>query len=232
MHGLSVKSRTQGVWDWEVAASLYDYQARHLRAPCRRRCPTRHGRRGHASSTARHRLEHAGVQGHLAAAAAKCRARGITSWTFGLQRDSYTLRTVDFPPATGSTVPRVRPQPGLQWRHRCWACGRRTAGSLRPKLEGCAGRPVRALERPPAALRPDVGNATTTVSHASRNETFVSPKAAVAYQGRPRVLKASTGPRRAHAHGVGAVPGRHQRQRHAHQQRPEPASPKNPGPPS
>jgi iron complex outermembrane receptor protein len=26
MHGLSVKSHTQGTWDWEVAASLYDYQ--------------------------------------------------------------------------------------------------------------------------------------------------------------------------------------------------------------
>ena len=25
MHGLSIKSHTQGAWDWEVAASLYDY---------------------------------------------------------------------------------------------------------------------------------------------------------------------------------------------------------------
>ncbi|MDQ7958807.1 MAG: TonB-dependent receptor [Pseudomonadota bacterium] len=33
MHGLSVKSRTQGVFDWEVAASLYDYRRDQQRAP-------------------------------------------------------------------------------------------------------------------------------------------------------------------------------------------------------
>ncbi|RYF29820.1 MAG: TonB-dependent receptor, partial [Comamonadaceae bacterium] len=33
MHGLSVKSNTQGVFDWEVAASLYDYSKDQQRAP-------------------------------------------------------------------------------------------------------------------------------------------------------------------------------------------------------
>ncbi|VTY32386.1 putative TonB-dependent receptor BfrD [Xylophilus ampelinus] len=33
MHGLSVKSRTNGVFDWEVAASLYDYRKDQQRAP-------------------------------------------------------------------------------------------------------------------------------------------------------------------------------------------------------
>lgn len=32
MHGLSVKSNTKGVFDWEVAASLYDYRKDELRA--------------------------------------------------------------------------------------------------------------------------------------------------------------------------------------------------------
>ncbi len=31
MHGLSVKSHTRGEWDWEVAASLYDYDKDHKR---------------------------------------------------------------------------------------------------------------------------------------------------------------------------------------------------------
>jgi iron complex outermembrane receptor protein len=33
MHGLSVKSRTNGVFDWEVAASLYDFHKDRQRAP-------------------------------------------------------------------------------------------------------------------------------------------------------------------------------------------------------
>ena len=33
MHGLSVKSRTNGVFDWEVAASLYDFRKDQQRAP-------------------------------------------------------------------------------------------------------------------------------------------------------------------------------------------------------
>lgn len=33
MHGLSVKSRTNGVFDWEVAASLYDFHKDQQRAP-------------------------------------------------------------------------------------------------------------------------------------------------------------------------------------------------------
>ena len=32
MHGLSVKSNTQGVWDWEVSGSLYDYRKEQLRS--------------------------------------------------------------------------------------------------------------------------------------------------------------------------------------------------------
>ena len=31
MHGLSLKSNTQGAWDWEAAASLYDYDKDQLR---------------------------------------------------------------------------------------------------------------------------------------------------------------------------------------------------------
>lgn len=32
MHGLSLKSNTKGVWDWELAASLYDYGKDQSRA--------------------------------------------------------------------------------------------------------------------------------------------------------------------------------------------------------
>ena len=33
MHGFSLKSRTQGTWDWELAASLYDYTKDRQRVP-------------------------------------------------------------------------------------------------------------------------------------------------------------------------------------------------------
>ena len=47
-----------------------------------------------------------------------------------------------------------------------------------------------------SASNGQTGNATTTVSHAERNETYISPKAALAYQVNDRwVLKASTGRR-------------------------------------
>ena len=31
-HGLNVKSNTRGTWDWEAAASLYDYRKDEVRA--------------------------------------------------------------------------------------------------------------------------------------------------------------------------------------------------------
>ncbi len=61
IHGLVVKSNTRGDWDFEVAASLYDY-ARDIVA--RRRCRTAgNARRRPDHRPARHRLEHARREG-------------------------------------------------------------------------------------------------------------------------------------------------------------------------
>ena len=67
MHGLSVKSQNRGAWDWEVAASLYDYAKDQQRAPAVA-LPLAGPAAPAPAGPGRHRLEHPGGQGHLAPA--------------------------------------------------------------------------------------------------------------------------------------------------------------------
>lgn len=90
MHGLSVKSHTQGVWDWEVAASLYDYD-RDLKRQNAAANPLPAAATGGAGTIA----DGSGTGWYTLALKGTWRPQGIKGEhiaDFGVQQDSYKLR--------------------------------------------------------------------------------------------------------------------------------------------
>jgi len=109
---------------------------------------------------------------------------------FGLQRDSYQLRTVENTTTNwinGAAGARNQAFNGDTQLLGLWA---QDTWKIAPKWKAVLGARAERW----SASNGQTGNATTTVGHPERNETYVSPKAAVAYQANDLwVLKASTG---------------------------------------
>ncbi|MES3014100.1 MAG: TonB-dependent receptor [Pseudomonadota bacterium] len=190
MHGLAVKSHTQGVWDWEVDASLYDYRKDDKRQNA-------------AANTLPDAL--AGGAGTLAdgsgtgwnnlAAKGTWRPDGLAGEhivDFGLQQDSYKLQYLTSNVAgnwladgAGALASKVTGKTQLRsvYAQDAW----RFAENWKTVL-GLRAEDWRADEGSTAF------SATSTLNYPSRNEGYVSPKAALSYQAAPDlVLKASTG---------------------------------------
>lgn len=193
MHGFSLKSRTQGVFDWEASASLYDY----------RRDQKRQNAAGNPLPAAA-----AGGAGTLADGAG-------TGWTnlawrgtwrpdgpkgphivdFGVQQDRYELayRTSAVAgdwrgAAPGALVSDVGGRTLLRsvWAQDAWAFAPRWKAVLGARLEHWTAES--GLTAIPGAAPP------VNTAWPARSETHASPKAAVSWQWRPdTVLKASLG---------------------------------------
>src|SRR3989344_1595297 len=186
MHGLSVKSHTKGVFDWEVAASLYDYQTDTLRAATVALPAALNGGAGRI-------VNNKGTGWNTLAAKGTWRPDGVQGAhivDFGLQRDSYQLRTVENATTNwinGAAGARTQAFNGDTQLLGLWA---QDTWKIAPKWKAVLGARAERW----SASNGQTGNATTTVGHPERNETYVSPKAAVAYQANDLwVLKASTG---------------------------------------
>ena len=190
MHGLTVKSHAQGVWDWEVDASLYDY----------RRDDKRQNAAGNALPNAL-----AGGAGTLAdgsgtgwnnlAAKGTWRPGGIYGEhivDFGVQQDSYKLRYLTsniagnwLADGAGSLANKVAGETRLRslYVQDAW----RFAEKWKTVL-GLRAEDWRASDGSTSF------STTSALSYPSRNERFFSPKAALSFQAAPDlVLKASTG---------------------------------------
>ena len=190
MHGLSVKSRTQGVFDWEAAVSRYDYHRDH--------------KRQNAASNPPPAAESGGA-GTLADG-------GGTGWTtlslrgtwrpdgmqgphivdFGVQQDRYELAYLTSniagdwrrdPPGSVASNVGGRTQLRSVWAQDAWAFAPRWKTVLGARVEhwnADSGFTV---------ITPSVNTAWP-----GRSDTNVSPKAAVSWQWQPdTVLKASLG---------------------------------------
>ena len=203
MHGLSVKSNTRGVWDWEVAASMVDYSTDQAR-----------------QSAINSALNLAGTMttGALANAATLTDQKG-TGWTtlaakgiwrpdggahvadFGVQQDSYQLHiyktnlstsdnwfTSSAVSGTAGLNADVGGQSKLQsiYGQDAWAFATDWKTVLGVRLENWSASDGYA--------RSVVSGIVKTDSFVSRNEVFASPKAALAYQwSQDTVLKGSVG---------------------------------------
>jgi iron complex outermembrane recepter protein len=197
MHGLSLKRNTQGEWDWEVAASLYDYGTDLQRATTlssvasTTASPTTTSLSGGAGSltnqngTAWTTLATKGIwrpQG----------VRGAHIVDFGFQQDNYQLRILKssiagnwLTDAPGTTMSDVGGKTQLQsvYGQDTWRFAPKWTTVLGVRVENwsATGGYTRLLGSTPA-------------DYDSRNETYVSPKGALAYQwAGDTVIKASVG---------------------------------------
>lgn len=197
MHGLSVKSHTQGEWDWEVAASLYDYGKDLQRATTL----------SDAASTTANPVSTSlnggpgsitnmnGTRWTTLATKGTWRPQGVGGAhivDFGFQQDNYQLRILKSSIASnwltddpGSTISDVGGKTELQsiYGQDTWRLAPKWKTVLGARVENwtASGGYTRLL-------------GSTPVDDDSRHETFVSPKGALAYQwSGDTVLKGSVG---------------------------------------
>jgi iron complex outermembrane receptor protein len=186
MHGLSVKTNTKGVFDWEVTASLYDYDKDTLRAATV-------ALPGALSGGAGRIVDQGGTGWNTFAAKGVWRPQGADGRhivEFGYQREAYKLSSVE-----NATSDWIRGAAGARnqafsgktdmnslYGQDVWKFAPRWKTVLGLRLENWHAHDGRT------------SNASTTVLHGERDETTISPKAALAYQVTPDwVVKASLG---------------------------------------
>lgn len=193
IHGLSVKSNTKGVFDWEVAASLYDYNKDDKRQNgAGNTLPAADtggaGTIADGSGTGWNTLALKGIWRPAG-------ARGAHTVDFGFQQDSYTLsyRTSNIASnwitdAPGALASNVGGKTRLQslYAQDAWAFAPRWKTVLGGRAEWWTAS--NGYTQIPGAA-PAINTLWPT-----RRESFFSPKAALSWQALPdTVLKASTG---------------------------------------
>jgi iron complex outermembrane recepter protein len=190
MHGVSVKSNTQGVWDWEVAGSLYDYRKEQLRSAGTPQPGALDGGPGTLQ-------DQNGTGWNTLALKGIWRPGGVSGAhiaDFGYQHDSYKLRilrsniawnwTSDGPSTLANDV-------GGKTRLR--SVYAQDTWRLAPLWKTVLGARVENWNASSGFTTFAPGN-PANASYASRSENHVSPKAALSYQwASDAVFKASTG---------------------------------------
>ncbi|QNM97416.1 TonB-dependent receptor [Chitinimonas koreensis] len=186
MHGLSVKSHSQGLWDWEVAASAYDYRRDQVRTPTVTLPAAESGGEGQLTD-----MDGTGWRTLALKGSWRPRGEGGSHLVdLGLQSERYALRTRVSKTADwlhGAAGARISAFTGNTRLDSLYAQDTwRFADDWRTTLGG-------RLERW-QAYGGSLSNANTTKPFGERSETFFSPKAALAYQMAPDwTLKASLG---------------------------------------
>jgi len=190
MHGLSVKSNTRGVFDWEVAASIYDYQKDQIRAATTAQPASLNGGAGTLQ-------DQDGTGWNNLALKGIWRPEGLQGAhivDFGYQQDSYRLRILKsntvgnwINSGAGTLVSDVGGRTQLRsiYAQEAW--------TFAPQWKTVLGARIENWNASSGFTVFGAGNAANTM-YAARSETFVSPKAALSYQlTADTTLKASTG---------------------------------------
>ncbi|MGJ7510454.1 TonB-dependent receptor [Variovorax sp. GT1P44] len=188
MHGLSVKSNTQGEWDWEVAASLYDYATDQQRQPT---IPLPLAAIGGAGT-----LQNQGGSTGWNTLAAKGTWRppgigGAHIVDFGVGRDAYKLGILktnvfgswlDGPPTTLVSNVGGDSETVSAWVQDAW--------SFAPRWKAVLGLRYEDWQADNGFTQV----ATSAIAYPPRSQSDKSPKAALAYQlTDDTVLKGSVG---------------------------------------
>jgi iron complex outermembrane receptor protein len=186
MHGLTVKSSTRGSFDWELAASLYDYDRDILRAPTIALPAAASGGAGRI-------VDQSGTGWHTFAAKGVWRPQGAAGAhvaEFGWQREAYKLRSIEnatdnwIDGAPGARTQAFRGRTGID------ALYAQDTWKFAPRWKTVLGLRAERWE----ARDGETSNASTTVKHGRRRENHFSPKAALAFQASEDwLLKASLG---------------------------------------
>jgi iron complex outermembrane recepter protein len=193
MHGLSLKSHTQGTWDWELSASLYDYAKDQKRQTSGTNTPP-----GAESGGPGTIADGNGTGWNTLAARGTWRPQGTQGphiVDFGAQQDSYGLDFVTSniagnwrADAPGALVSDVGGRTRLRslWGQDAWR--------FAPAWKAVLG--LRAEDWTAYEGRTRIPSVTPVVNTdwPARSENHLSPKAAVSWQWQPdTVLKASLG---------------------------------------
>ncbi|MFA9218885.1 MAG: TonB-dependent receptor, partial [Sphingomonadaceae bacterium] len=186
MHGWSLKSNTKGVFDWELAASLYDYKKDELRAPTIALPAAAAGGAGRI-------VNQAGTGWNTFASKGVWRPEGLNGAhivEFGYQREAYKLATQEN--ASSNWIDGV-------------AAGRNSAFSGKTEINSLYAQDAWKFApgwKTVLGLRLEhwqahdglTSNPASSVRHSERSESFASPKVALAWQASEQwVLKASLG---------------------------------------
>ena len=190
MHGLSVKSNTQGVFDWEVAASMYNYSKDQNRASRTAQPASLAGGAGTLTDQSGTGWNNLAVKGTWRPDGVK----GENIVDFGFQQDSYKLRILrsnmtgnyltDGPGTVANDVSGNAQLRGV-YAQDSW--------TFSPKWRTVLGARLESWTASNGSTNFGAGNAANT-TYASRTLNAVSPKAALSYQWAvDTVLKASVG---------------------------------------
>ncbi|NRT55700.1 TonB-dependent receptor [Sphaerotilus uruguayifluvii] len=175
MHGLSVKSRTRGVFDWEVAVSLYDYRKDLQRTPTVARPAADLGGAGRLTDLGGTGWDTLTLKGVW-------RPEGVDGEhivDFGVQQDRYRWRQLVS--NTGDWIGGDATSPFTDFGGRtqlrsAYAQDAWTLSSQWKTVLGLRAEQWRAFEGY------KVASGGQRVVYADRRETWLSPKAAVGYQ--------------------------------------------------
>lgn len=188
MHGLSLKSHRQGVWDYELAASRYDYAKDELRAATVALPAAANGGAGTLT-------DQDGTGWYTFAAKGIWRPRGIDGAhivDFGVQQDHHSLRIFKSNVANWLTGTPTSVNTDVGGHTRTRALYVQDTWSFSPRWKTVLG--VR-LEEWRAYQGYTFSRSNTDPTHyAVRNTTYASPKAAIAYRwADSTAIKASVG---------------------------------------
>lgn len=183
MHGLTLKSSTRGSFDWQLAASLYDYDKDILRAPTIALPAAASGGAGRI-------VDQGGTGWRTFAAKGVWRPDREHVAEFGWQREAYRLSSIEHATADWIGGAAGARNQAFGGRTSIYALYAQDTWKFAPRWKTVLGlRDERWKARDGRT-----SNATTTVSHGGRSETYLSPKAALAFQASEDwLLKASLG---------------------------------------
>jgi len=171
IQALSLKSSTRGVWDWEAAASVYDYHRDQVRS----QLPTA------TAPTAGRIADQGGTGWNTLALKGIWRPEGLGGAhiaEFGAQRDAFKLRTLvsNTPDWRGGDA--AAPFSGFNGDTTLSSLWAQDAWRFAPAWKTVLGLRVEHWR----AFDGSISNASTTQTFGDRAESYVSPKAAVSWQ--------------------------------------------------
>lgn len=188
MHGFSLKNHARGVFDWEVAASLYDYAKDLVRTPTVLVADAHSNGQGRVTDMQ-------GSGWNTLALKGIWRPDGMAgahSVDFGFQRDSAKLRTNVFASADWINAGAGKPVSVFNGDTRLQSLYAQDAWRITPDWKATLGARLERWQ----AFDGQIASATSSrlLPFAARSESNWSPKAALAYRADERwTLKASTG---------------------------------------
>ncbi|MDE2430851.1 MAG: TonB-dependent receptor, partial [Burkholderiales bacterium] len=170
-HGLNLKSHTKGEWDWEIAASLYDYSKDIARAPTVSIPQADGGGAGRITDSA-------GTGWNTLALKGIWRPNAAHTTEFGYQREAYKLRTLVSDTDNWINGNAQKLYSAFQGDTQLQSLYAQDAWRINPQWKAIFGGRYEQWQADNGAI----SNATSTLGFGNRKESYFSPKAALAWK--------------------------------------------------